>query len=75
MMNLASIEHRGFSATLVHLGLCRVVATGRYLTAAERHTATATHGGRQVRPHPALRHQGPEMISPDTTPLNFPKVV
>ena len=36
-------------ATLVHLGLCRVVATGRYLTAAERHTATATHGGRQVR--------------------------
>lgn len=36
-------------ATLAHLGLCRIVATGRYLTTAERRTATATHGGRQVR--------------------------
>gem|GEM_PF-5315635 len=39
-------------ATLVHLGLCRVVATGRYLTAAERHTATATHAGPPGRPPP-----------------------
>lgn len=36
-------------ATLVHLGLCRVVATGRYLTADERRTAARTHGGRQMR--------------------------
>lgn len=36
-------------ATLVHLGLCRVVATGRYLTADERSTAARTHGGRQMR--------------------------
>ena len=36
-------------ATLVHLGLCRVVATGRYLTADERRAAARTHGGRQMR--------------------------
>ena len=36
-------------ATLVHLGLCRVVATGRYLTADERRMAARTHGGRQMR--------------------------
>lgn len=36
-------------ATLVHLGLCRIVATGRYLTTTERRTAASTHGGRQVR--------------------------